>query len=371
MRGLIRLIIILLAVLQSLFFWNIKKRNPKKILIAHDLLLGDTLLLAPLMKRIKEKYPNAQKYVLAKPTFVPLFGNIPYGFKVLSFNSKSFLSLWRIFCCGPYDLAFIAGDNRYSWLARAVGSRWVIGIEGDRPSWKNWMVNEAKSFDINPATWADMMGRLVDGKDPKPYKKNEWLRPDIKKQLLLTNASKPYIVCHLGASNELRFWPHTAWQKLCKDLTNQGFEMILTTGPNEVHLLDQVDPAGMYQSVPGNFSLIEMWALLENAALLVSSDTGIVHLAKIACTPTITLYGPGSNLIHGPGKFWMNQFFEAATIDSYPCRDQKFLFRRKIMWLNRCSRNIKQCKTPGACMEAIKPKDVIDKVMEILKLTHL
>ena len=83
MRGLIRLIIIILAVSRNLFFWNIKKRDPKKILIAHDLLLGDTLLLAPLMKRIHEKYPNAQNYALAKPAFVPLFGNTPYGFKVL------------------------------------------------------------------------------------------------------------------------------------------------------------------------------------------------------------------------------------------------------------------------------------------------
>ena len=167
MRGLIRLIIILLAVLQSLFFWNIKKRNPKKILIAHDLLLGDTLLLAPLMKRIKEKYPNAQNYALAKPTFFPLFENTPYGFKVLSFNPKSFSSVWKIFCEGPYDLAFIAGDNRYSWLARAVGSRWIAGIDGDTPVWKNWMLDETKSFDLKPATWADMMGRLVDGKNPK------------------------------------------------------------------------------------------------------------------------------------------------------------------------------------------------------------
>jgi len=161
MRGLIRLIIILLAILQSLFFWNIKKRNPKKILIAHDLLLGDTLLLAPLMKRIHEKYPNAQKYVLAKPTFAPLFGNAPYGFKALSYHPKSFLSVWKIFCEGPYDLTFIAGDNRYSWLARAVGSRWIQGIKGDTPPWKNWMLDEAKSFDVKPATWADMMGRIL------------------------------------------------------------------------------------------------------------------------------------------------------------------------------------------------------------------
>ena len=42
MRGLIRLIIILLAIIQSAFFWKIKKTEPKKILITHDLLLGDT-----------------------------------------------------------------------------------------------------------------------------------------------------------------------------------------------------------------------------------------------------------------------------------------------------------------------------------------
>ena len=43
------------------------------------------------------------------------------------------------------------------------------------------MLNEAKSFDLKPATWADMMGRLVDGKDPMPYKKNEWSQLKIKK----------------------------------------------------------------------------------------------------------------------------------------------------------------------------------------------
>ena len=46
------------------------------------------------------------------------------------------------------------------------------------------MLDEAKSFDDKPATWADMMGRLVDGKNPKPYQKNEWPRPDIKKLFL-------------------------------------------------------------------------------------------------------------------------------------------------------------------------------------------
>jgi hypothetical protein len=42
------------------------------------------------MKRIHEKYPHAQKYVLAKPTFVPLFGNTPYGLKRFHITPKVF-----------------------------------------------------------------------------------------------------------------------------------------------------------------------------------------------------------------------------------------------------------------------------------------
>jgi ADP-heptose:LPS heptosyltransferase len=203
MRGLIRFIIIISAILQSLLFWKNKKRNPKKILIAHDLLLGDTLLLAPLMKRIHEKFPDAQKYILAKPVFIPLFLNAAYGFKALSFHPKSFLSLWNIFLAGPYDLTFIAGDNRYSWLARAMGSKWIVGIGGDKPQWKNWMFDEVEPFDLKPAAWADMMGRLVDGQNPKPYQNGEWTRPPVKKLFWPIDTSKPYVVCHLGASNPL------------------------------------------------------------------------------------------------------------------------------------------------------------------------
>ncbi len=66
MRGLIRLFIVFLALIQSLFFWKHKKDVPQTILIVHNLLLGDTLLLAPLMKRIHEKYPDAKKFILAK-----------------------------------------------------------------------------------------------------------------------------------------------------------------------------------------------------------------------------------------------------------------------------------------------------------------
>lgn len=367
MHGLIRLFIVFLALMQSLFFWKHKKVSPQTILIVHNLLLGDTLLLAPLMKRIHEKYPDAKKFILAKPAFVPFFKNSPYGFNAISFNQKSFLDLVNIFRAGPFDHAFVLGDNRYSWLAKSLGSKWTIGIAKDIPRWKNWMIDEAKSFEATPATWADMMGRLVDGINPKPYQKNEWVRPKIKKLSLLLNKEKPYIVCHLGASNVLRFWPYISWEMLIQDIKAKGFEVVLSVGPGEEHLIDQVDPSKSYHQVRGTFSLLEMWSLIENSKLLISSDTGVAHLAKVASIPTITLYGPGSPLIHDGGRFWKNSLHQSITVDSYPCRDQNSFFRREVLWLKRCTRNIYQCKTPGACMNVISPIQVINSLNAILK----
>ncbi|CAM8432992.1 RfaF ADP-heptose,LPS heptosyltransferase [Candidatus Methylopumilus universalis] len=362
MRGLIRLIIILLAIVQSIFFWKIKKSVPKKILIAHDLLLGDTLLLAPLMKRIHEKYPDAKKFILVKPGFIPLFANTPYGFKALSFNPKIFLDIWKIFSFGPYDLTYIAGDNRYSWLARAIGARWIVGIGEDNPKWKNLMLDEAKSFDLNPATWADMMARLVDGKEPGPYKKNEWPRPHIKKTLSLSS-SKSYVVCHLGASNPLKFWPAESWKVLIDKLKHKGFEIFISVGPGEEYLLREADPDSKCQHISGTYSLLEMWYLIERANLLISVDTGIAHLAKLSNTPIVTLFGPGSPATHGVGNFWKLNPHMNITVSSFPCRDQKILFRRNVQWVKRCGRGVKECRTPGACMEAIAPKQVLNTLL--------
>jgi ADP-heptose:LPS heptosyltransferase len=363
MRGLIRLIIIVLAIVQSFFFWKIKKREPKKILIAHDLLLGDTLLLAPLMKRIYEKYPDQKKYILVKPGFMPLYQTTPYGFKALSFNPKSFIDIWNIFFNGPYDLTFVAGDNRYSWFARAMCSRWIVGIAHDKPQWKNWMLDEAKSFDLKPATWADMMGRLVDGKDPKPYEINEWLRPNIKKALSF-DTSKTYIVFHLGASNPLKFWPSKSWQTLINGVKRKGFEIFISVGPGEEYLIKEADPYGECQHIPGTYSLLEMWSLIERAKLIISVDTGIAHLAKLSNTPTVTLFGPGSLVSHGAGNFWKFLHYLDITKSDFHCRNQPVLFRRKIDWLKRCGRNINQCKTPGACMAEITPEQVMKFIIK-------
>jgi len=99
-------------------------------------------------------------------------------------------------------------------------------------------------------------------------------------------------------------------------------------------------------------SLPQLWRLLADAALLVAPDTGVAHLGRVVSVPTVALFGPGSALISGPGLFWRDAPFRAVTVEPFPCRDQRVLFKREIAWVRRCGRGIGECPRPR-CMDAI------------------
>ena len=117
------------------------------------------------------------------------------------------------------------------------------------------------------------------------------------------------------------------------------------------------DPESSHRSYAGTLDLAQLWQLLAGSALLVAPDTGIAHLGRITGTPTVALFGPGSSLICGPGDFWRDARYRAVTVDPFPCRDQRVLFKREIEWVRRCGRSVAQCAAPR-CMEAVGVDDV-------------
>ena len=116
----------------------------------------------------------------------------------------------------------------------------------------------------------------------------------------------------------------------------------------------------------GRLDLAQMWHLLAGATVLVAPDTGIAHLGRVVGTPTIALFGPGSAVLCGAGDFWRDAPYRAVTVDPFPCRDQRILFRRDIAWVRRCGRSTAECAHPR-CMDAIEVDAVaaaIDGVMQ-------
>ncbi|HSN21588.1 MAG TPA: heptosyltransferase, partial [Usitatibacter sp.] len=59
--------------------------EPRRVLVAHNLLLGDTLMLTPLLAKIRARLPSAETVLLAAPAYVPLYSGRPYGVRALPF----------------------------------------------------------------------------------------------------------------------------------------------------------------------------------------------------------------------------------------------------------------------------------------------
>jgi hypothetical protein len=78
----------------------------------------------------------------------------------------------------------------------------------------------------------------------------------------------------------------------------------------------------------------------------------------VTWTPTVAIFGPGSALICGNGRFWRDAPWRAVTREDFPCRDQRILFRREVEWVRRCGRSTSECPRP-LCMEAVEVDEVL------------
>jgi ADP-heptose:LPS heptosyltransferase len=337
-------------------------RNPESVLIAHHLLLGDTLMLTPLIKKLRERYRDADIAMTVPRAIAPIYAARPYGVRALPFDPRD--PSPALFDDGPFDVAFVPGDNRFAWLAAAMRARWIVAFAGDRPAVKNWQVDRQVPYSSKPGAWGDLVAELVEGAAPAPFRTGEWPAPP---HAPFEPPASRYAVLHVGASSPLKMWAPDRWLRLAQWLHARAVLPVWSAGPNETRLVELIDPDGRYMSFAGRVDLPQLWRLLEGAMLLVAPDTGVAHLGRIVGVPTVTLFGPGSAVLCGAGEFWRDVPYRAVTVDPFACRDQHVLFKREIDWVQRCGRSVAECPS-HQCMPAIDVMAVQSNILSLLKL---
>ncbi|MDD5241107.1 MAG: glycosyltransferase family 9 protein [Sulfuricella sp.] len=341
-----------------------RPENPRRILIAHQLLLGDTIMLTPLFAKLRRNYPDAEIFMLCPPVYAPLYAHRPYGVQALPFVPRSIAntaSLIKMSSFG-FDWALIPAENRWGWLARAMGARWIVAFDGDPGDYKNYPIDELRPFARVPKAWGEMAEELADGAPPPPYNSGDWPEPPYETFPL---PDSPYCVLHVGASSPLRHWGAARWMQVADWIVKQGILPVWTCGKGEEPLIDAADSTRRFPRYAGNLTLPQLWQLLAGARLVVCPDTGIAHLAHLTGTPSVVLYGPGSPLLVSGGEFWRNHPEEKVFIPDLPCRNENLVFRRNVPWAGHCGRTPQACSSPR-CMDDISTEMVIESVKKRL-----
>ncbi|MEV4479685.1 glycosyltransferase family 9 protein [Micromonospora coxensis] len=110
----------------------------------------------------------------------------------------------------------------------------------------------------------------------------------------------PRVAVHPGATDSRRRWPAERFGEVARALHRDGYEVLVTGTPAEQELVDAVVASAGVPVRPqvGTLSLGGLAATYEGCDLVVSNDTGPLHLAGAVGTATVGVYWLG-NLING------------------------------------------------------------------------
>lgn len=103
------------------------------------------------------------------------------------------------------------------------------------------------------------------------------------------------VVVHPGAASGARQWPLSRWSEVVARLRADGHRVVLTGTETDLCAAITAD-----EDLSGKLSLDELAARLASAALVLSGDTGVAHLATAVATPSVTLFGPVPPAWWGP-----------------------------------------------------------------------
>lgn len=337
--------------------------DPQRLLVVPTLLSGDALFLAPLLAALRNRYPSASICVAAARPVVPLFSGRPYGAQAVVHDPRDTGTLGALLAHGRPDLAYVVGDNRFGLLAAATGAQWIVAFSGDRPAYKNWLIDEFHPMPAVPMAWGDMAAGLAGGEAPPAYAPRDWPAPNCAP---FERPAGRYAVLHVEASTPLKHWEDAKWLALADRLRVRGILPVWSAGPASEEMLRRIDPDSRYPALGHKLDLAQIWHLVAGAALLVCPDTSVMHIGRLSGTPTVALFGPSSASLFGPGEFWRDMPYRGITIEDFPCRDQRRLFKREISWIRRCQRNLAECPAPR-CMHAIDVEAVARSALDLAR----
>ncbi len=102
---------------------------------------------------------------------------------------------------------------------------------------------------------------------------------------------------HSGASVSEKRWPEESFGQVAKELLRRGYAIAATGGSGEKELTRRVSELAPGTSDLGGMTdLSTLIALVARADVLVSNDTGPAHLAYAFKTPSVTLFGPSTDV---------------------------------------------------------------------------
>lgn len=256
--------------------------------------IGDAILSSGLLDHVLRTHTDARVTIACGPLAAPLFRAVPGLERVIVMTKKKggghWLDLWRQTVTKRWDIVIDLRESATSWFLLA----------GKRHVKRNWpgdstpvhRVEEAAAFlnvspPPSPVLWLDDLA----------HARARALMPD-----------EPVLALAPAAAARFKEWAPERFAGLATALTGPGGAMAgahvaIFGGPGDEAtgraVAAQLNKERTHDFT-GQLDLLETGACLARAALFVGNDSGLMHMAAAAGTPTLGLFGPTDERVYGP-----------------------------------------------------------------------
>lgn len=257
--------------------------------------IGDAVLLIPAIQALSVRYPHAKIEVLAENRNAAVFELCPQAEMVFCYDRWRD---WKIFFPRRYDLIIDTEQWHYlsAIIARLLRAEVRCGFASNE---RRRLFSHAVGYshdDYEVDSFAHLLA--VVGVDMPALASRQFLliTPELScrwRELLGAFADQEYIVIFPGASIPERRWPVVAFHDLARQCNKHGLAVVVVGGGEDVETGEGIIAGCNGVNLAGKTTLAETAAILSCAQLLVSGDSGVLHLASGVGCASVALFGPG------------------------------------------------------------------------------
>jgi heptosyltransferase-2 len=368
--------------------------HPRRILVRGVNWLGDAVMATPALLRLREKFPGAHIALLTPEKLRELWLHHPAVDEIISFApDENIFATGKKLRGGKFDLALVLPNSPRSAIEVFLGG--VPQRTGHARPWRNFFLTQAVASragavkmrkrtaaeihrlvaaDVNrrtnraftsAATTAHHVHEYLNlaaalGANPEPPAPRLAVTPEetdaARKKFGLEKIAQPVFGLNPGAEyGPAKRWPAEKFIAAAREIQSRtDCAWILFGGKNDAAITNQIESAiGNRQSaifnLAGKTSLRELMALLKVCRVLLTNDTGPMHVAAALGTPVVVPFGSTSPELTGPGL----------------PGDPRHRLLKSDAPCSPCF--LRECPVDFRCMNGITVGRVVDAVLETAK----